>query len=98
MGQAKKEAVLQILSDQLIEIIKQLSQILRDDDSRLSKLSKTELAVVSLIRRGLTTDQIAMRLFVSPLTTKTHRRNIRRKLELQDSGINLQTYLRSELY
>jgi IS5 family transposase len=34
-------------------------------------------------------------LYISPETVKTHRKNIRRKLKLQGSGINLQSYLES---
>jgi DNA-binding NarL/FixJ family response regulator len=47
------------------------------------KLSPRERDVVQLIAEGLTTKQIAERLFLSTRTVETHRRNIMEKLELR---------------
>jgi len=41
--------------------------------------------LAALIGQGLTTQQIAGRFQRSPKTIETHRRNIRRKLNLQNS-------------
>ncbi len=65
-------------------------------DSRIvSALSVTELRVASLIRSGLTTDEIARQLNVSTSTVKTHRRNIRKKLKLDDTRVDLRSYFES---
>jgi DNA-binding NarL/FixJ family response regulator len=37
-----------------------------------------------LVARGLSNDEIAGRLVISPLTAKTHVRNILRKLDVRD--------------
>lgn len=68
-----------------------------DTISPLSSLSSTELRVAALIRNGLTTSEIASQLNISLLTVKTHRKNIRKKLNIQNSEINLKTYLRSKM-
>lgn len=59
-------------------------------------LSTTELRVAAFIKHGLSNEQIAGQLFLSPETVKTHRRNIRRKLGLQKSSLNLATYLKAQ--
>ncbi len=59
-------------------------------------LSATELRVAALIKNGLTTEQIAQHMFVSDCTVKSHRRNIRKKLNLNHSNRNLKAYLQSK--
>lgn len=49
-------------------------------------LSKRELEIIKLIAEGLTNAEIAQQLFISPLTVKTHRTNILRKLELPNTA------------
>ncbi len=61
----------------------------------VSALSFTELRVASLIKSGLTTDEIARQLHVSVSTVKTHRRNIRKKLNLGNTRTDLRSYLAS---
>jgi DNA-binding NarL/FixJ family response regulator len=58
-------------------------------------LSATELRLAALIKNGLSNQQIADKLFLSLETVKTHRRNIRRKLGLQNSKENLATHLKA---
>ena len=43
------------------------------------KLTRREREVLELIAAGITTQQIADKLFVSPLTIETHRRNLMQK-------------------
>lgn len=50
------------------------------------KLSKRELEIIKLVAEGLTSVQIAEKLFISDLTVQTHRRNIIRKLGINNSA------------
>jgi LuxR family maltose regulon positive regulatory protein len=45
-------------------------------------LSERELEVLQLIAEGLANQEIADRLFLSPLTVKVHARNINSKLDV----------------
>ena len=49
----------------------------------LKDLTSTEKQILKLIAEYQTNNQIAERLFISPLTVKTHRRNISSKLNLE---------------
>jgi DNA-binding NarL/FixJ family response regulator len=50
----------------------------------LSRLTEREREVLCLVAEGLSNDEIAGRLFLSPLTTKTHVSRILTKLEARD--------------
>lgn len=47
------------------------------------KLSPRETEIISLIRQGISTHDIAQRLFLSEETVKTHRKNIYYKLDIK---------------
>jgi DNA-binding CsgD family transcriptional regulator len=49
------------------------------------KLSNREREVVKYLAEGLTSTQIASELFISPHTVKKHRRNILKKMELNNT-------------
>jgi DNA-binding NarL/FixJ family response regulator len=49
-------------------------------------LSKRELEILTLISKGMTNKEISEKLFLSPLTVKTHRNNILNKLELKNTA------------
>ena len=83
--------------DLLIGYIENLSSDLPNDLKMAASLSTTELRVASMIRNGMSSEEIAEYLYISSLTVKTHRKNIRRKLNLRNSGVNLRTYLESEM-
>lgn len=53
-------------------------------DSRLSRLTEREREVLALVAEGLSNEEIARRLFLSPLTTKTHVSRILTKLAARD--------------
>ncbi len=50
-------------------------------------LSKREKEIIHWIRQGLTSHEIAEKLFLSTYTVDTHRRNILRKLELKNTAM-----------
>jgi DNA-binding NarL/FixJ family response regulator len=50
----------------------------------LQELTDRERDILILVARGLSNDEIAGRLMISPLTAKTHVRNILRKLDCRD--------------
>ena len=62
-----------------------------------SLLTPTELRVVNFIRQGHSSKEIAGALNLSPQTVATHRKNIRRKLNISGKKINLTSFItRSE--
>jgi DNA-binding NarL/FixJ family response regulator len=67
-----------------------------DKDKISASLSASEMRIASLIKNGMSSPEIARHLNVSLYTVKTHRKNIRKKLDLKNSGINLRSYLESE--
>ena len=80
----------------LIINIDELCQSLGSDHSAYfgKYLSATELKVALFIKEGLSSGEIARQLTISVATVKTHRKNIRRKLKIQNSKINLSSYLK----
>jgi len=79
--------------DLLSSYIKDLNPSLADEMGVSGSLSATESRIAAMIKVGMTSHDIARNLYISTETVKTHRKNIRRKLKLQGSGINLQSYL-----
>ncbi len=54
------------------------------DRSRLEVLSDRERDVLALVGQGLSNQEIADRLYMSPLTAKTHVSRIMQKLDVRD--------------
>jgi DNA-binding NarL/FixJ family response regulator len=50
----------------------------------MPRITEREREVLSLLAEGLSNDEIAARLYVSPLTTKTHVSHIMTKLNARD--------------
>jgi DNA-binding NarL/FixJ family response regulator len=89
----KRMADLEVLSHYLNEIV---------SDSNLNyniypPLTEHEMRVAVMIKNMLTSQKIADMLNISLHTVKTHRKNIRRKLKIQNRKVNLVSYLKSEL-
>jgi DNA-binding NarL/FixJ family response regulator len=55
-------------------------------DDPVGDLSNRELEVYEMIGEGLTIQQIAMRLHLSPKTVETHREKVKQKLNLKSSA------------
>ena len=56
----------------------------REQAQSLSRLTEREREVLGLVAEGLSNDEIAGRLYLSPLTTKTHVSRIMTKLDARD--------------
>ncbi len=83
--------------DVLKAYLNELTHNAKDEPAVAFILSTAELRVATMIKKGFTSPQIARSLSVSPDTVKTHRKNIRKKLNIHNSKINLETYLRAKL-
>lgn len=81
----------------LVKHLEDLTSGLAADTKIATSLSFSELRIASLIKNGLTTEEIAKHLHISPSTMKTHRKNIRRKLGITNQKENLRNYLDSRL-
>lgn len=57
-----------------------------NDESPIHRLSDRELQVLEMIGQGVTTRQIAERLFLSPKTVESYRENLKAKLHLENSA------------
>ncbi len=84
----------------ILEIIKEntresLRPFERSVASTYHLLSPREVQVADLVKAGKTSKQIAELLGLSPRSVFFHRDNIRRKLNLHRSNINLQIFLRN---
>ena len=54
----------------------------KEGDSIISKMSTSEIKILRLIAKDLTSKEIADRLFISPKTIEKHRTNILKKLNI----------------
>ncbi len=79
--------------DVLVRLLEDLTSGASAETKLALKLSPTELRVASLIKSGMSTDDIAEHLFISASTVRKHRKNIRKKLRLNNSSYNLRNYL-----
>ncbi|MEQ9305174.1 MAG: response regulator transcription factor [Marinoscillum sp.] len=61
------------------------------------KLSEREIEVIKLMSEGLTSGEIAEKLFLSDHTVKTHRKNILKKLNVHNSSQAVQYALSQQL-
>ncbi|MFH6984957.1 response regulator transcription factor [Marinoscillum sp. 108] len=61
------------------------------------KLSEREIDVIRLMSQGLTSIEIAEKLFISDHTVKTHRKNILKKLNVSNSSQAVQYCLSNQL-
>jgi len=70
------------------------NSFIKKNYSRFAKLGAREREVLKLLALGKSISEIADELFISTATAETHRRNIRRKLEIT-SRYELFTYARA---
>jgi DNA-binding CsgD family transcriptional regulator len=83
-------AVLDILASRLVEIVSPFTAALSHHSAGLSP---AEIRLCDLIRRGMSSDQIAQHEHISPATVRKHREHIRRKLGIQGEQVSLVQHL-----
>jgi len=94
----KNDPALHTYENQLDMLTKQIEDLTSGFamDSRVAmSLSFTELQIASLIKNGVTTDGIAKQLHIAESTVRTHRKNIRKKLKINNAQFSLRNYLNS---
>jgi PAS domain S-box-containing protein len=89
---AEQSAYVNILESNLNEIV---APFLHSLTTKNLKLTPTEIQVASLVKEGKTTKDIAVMLHLSSRTVEFHRNNIRKKLGLNKSKVNLRSHLLS---
>lgn len=87
-----QKTFLEILESNLKEIISPFSRKL---SLEYPKFTPTEIQVANLIKQGCTSKRMAEMMNISPRTVETHRKNIRRKVGLNQKKANLRSYLLS---
>ncbi len=90
---SKRQAELEVLSTHLNNLTIS-SALYNEIDTRLTD---QEMRVVVMIKNGLSSQQIGDLLCISLHTVKTHRKNIRKKLKIDNTDINLVSYLKSKM-
>ena len=63
-----------------------LAQPGRSDIKKIPNLTRREKEILKLIAEGLITSGIAEKLYISPLTVETHRRNLIQKFEVNNTA------------
>jgi DNA-binding NarL/FixJ family response regulator len=64
--------------------------VFEESFARKLKLSKREIEIIALIKKGYSSKEIAGKLFLSSFTVETHRKNIFRKLQVSSVGAMIQ--------
>ena len=98
LGRLQQEAnpatrkIFEILQRDLEEITSPFISSIKD---RFGSLSPREVEICHLIKRGLSSKEIADALHLSPMTIQKFRELIRKRLGLTNKDVNLKTYLHS---
>lgn len=90
-SESKKQSY-ELLLRRLNDIVSPFSNNL---DSISNGLTSKELEICDMIRHGYPSKEIGRQLNISHRTVETHRNNIRKKLNLANRDINLQSYLKN---
>lgn len=79
------EAVETVLKGQ-VYLSDDVSQLLRNQDDAEIVLTRREKEVLELIAGGMTNNEIGEKLFISPSTVDTHRKNLLAKFEARNTA------------
>lgn len=95
-GKELTEAILRVMSGK--KYYDRLNTFNSDEEEiNQYKLSERELDVLKLMAEGQTSAEMAEKLFLSEHTIKTHRKNILKKLNVNNSSQAVQYALKNEL-
>ncbi|MEP6464675.1 MAG: response regulator transcription factor [Parafilimonas sp.] len=81
------QAIKDVMDDKLV-MNDEVQKILATSNRSLSEtphITRRETEILKCIAAGLTTAQTAEKLFISPLTVETHRRNLMQKFEVNNA-------------
>lgn len=96
LGESNPSKTQQILIDILKFNISELtSSFTHKVTHQFMKFTPTEVQIANLIKMGRRTKEIAELMHLSPGTINIHRKNIRKKLEITNKKVNLQSFLSS---
>ncbi len=94
LGMAELQKAIDTVMNGQIYLSPEISNILalgvagrKPNHAYLPDLTKREKEIVKLIIEGLTNELIAEKLFLSPLTVSTHRKNVLSKLNLKNTAM-----------
>lgn len=79
------EAIHSVYDDDTF-LSKEISDNLKKNATQPISLSRREIEVLKLIATGLTNKEIAEKLFISPLTVDSHRKNLIAKLDVRNTA------------
>ena len=85
-----QRTLLELLESNLNEITSAFARTL---PLQFLSLTPTEIQIANLIKHGNSTKTIARLMGISPRTVDTHRKNIRKKMQLENKSINLRSHL-----
>jgi len=89
-----RKSYLTLLGQQLVALTSGFDTEL---DAGLLKLSKTEIEVCRLVQAGCSSKEICEAMNLSFETIQTHRKNIRKKLNLRGRKVNLHAFLSNRI-
>jgi DNA-binding NarL/FixJ family response regulator len=94
LGMAELQKAIDTVMSGQIYLSPEISNILalgvagrKPNHAYLPDLTKREKEIIKLIMEGLTNELIAEKLFLSPLTVSTHRKNVLSKLNLKNTAM-----------
>jgi len=79
------EAIQAVYADEIF-LSKEIFDNLKKNSTQPISLSRREIEVLKLIAAGLTNKEIAEKLFISPLTVDSHRKNLITKLDVRNTA------------
>lgn len=79
------EAIQAVYADEIF-LSKEIFDNLKKNATQPISLSRREIEVLKLIAAGLTNKEIAEKLFISPLTVDSHRKNLITKLDVRNTA------------